>query len=82
MHSDAYELFDLRRRNPQPGGVVGPIFRDQRTGDIVAVTRALLDGMARRHPVAVAIKQHAGEEARLPSFSALVALGGVAGKLR
>src|ERR1700736_4793967 len=37
--------------------------------------------MARRHPVAVAIKQHASEEARLPSFSAL-ALGGVAGKLR
>src|SRR5580693_7796639 len=37
--------------------------------------------MARRHPIAVAIKQHASEEARLPSFSAL-ALGGVAGKLR
>src|ERR1700736_1920971 len=37
--------------------------------------------MARRHPVAVAIKQHASEEARLPSFSAL-ALGGVAGKRR
>src|SRR6202035_5910996 len=38
--------------------------------------------MARRHPIAVAIKQHASEEARLPSFSALVPLGGVAGKLR
>src|ERR1700724_340505 len=37
--------------------------------------------MARRHPIAVAIKQQASEEARLPSFSAL-ALGGVAGKLR
>src|SRR3984893_14466478 len=37
--------------------------------------------MARRHPIAVAIKQHASEEPRLPSFSAL-ALGGVAGKLR
>ena len=38
--------------------------------------------MARRHPIAVAIKQHTDEEARLPSFSAIVALGGVAGKLR
>src|SRR6202035_2805297 len=37
--------------------------------------------MARRHPIAIAIKQHASEEARLPSFSAR-ALGGVAGKLR
>src|SRR5215472_4440235 len=37
--------------------------------------------MARRHPIAVAIKQHADEEARLASFSAIVALGGVAGGL-
>jgi len=42
---------------------------------------SLLDGMARCHPVPVAIKQHAGEEARLLSSSALVALGGVAGEL-
>ena len=81
MHSTAHELLDLGGRNPQPDGVVGPIFRDQRAGDIVAVARALLDCMARRHPIVVAIKQHASEEARLPSFSALVALGGVAGKL-
>src|SRR5712672_402285 len=69
------------RRHPEPGGVLGPIFRDQRAGDIVAVARALLDGMARRHPITIAIKQHAREEAWLPSFSALVALGSVAGKL-
>src|SRR5438034_6602352 len=37
--------------------------------------------MARRHPVAVAIKQHAGEEAGWASFSAIVTLGGVAGEL-
>jgi len=37
--------------------------------------------VCQRHQVAVAIKQHAGEEAGLPSFSARVALGGVAGKL-
>src|SRR6202047_4844251 len=37
--------------------------------------------MARRHPIAVAIKQQAGEEARLTMSSACVPLGGVAGKL-
>src|SRR6266446_10735662 len=37
--------------------------------------------MARRHSIAVAIKQHAGEEAGWASFSAIVALGGVAGEL-
>src|SRR5437762_13880430 len=38
--------------------------------------------MARRHPIAVAIKQQAGEEARLTMSCARVPLGGVAGKLR
>ena len=56
-----------RGRNPQPGGVVGPISRDYRARDIVAVAGALLDGMARRHPVAS--KQHAGEEAWRARFS-------------
>jgi hypothetical protein len=37
--------------------------------------------MARRHPVAITIKQHAGEDAGLPSFSTVVPLGGIAGKL-
>src|SRR6202048_3046553 len=37
--------------------------------------------MARRHPIAVAIKQQAGEEARLTMSCACVPLGGVAGKL-
>src|SRR3954447_15618371 len=36
--------------------------------------------MARGHAVAVSIKQHAGEEARLPRFSVLVALCGVTGE--
>src|ERR1700730_12768293 len=39
-----------------------------------------LDGMARRHPIAVAIKQHADEEVGWGSFSAIVVLGGVAGE--
>src|SRR5215471_7839837 len=37
--------------------------------------------MAWRHPMAVAIKQQAGEEARLTMSCACVPLGGVAGKL-
>jgi hypothetical protein len=39
-----------------------------------------LERMARRHPIAVAVKQHAGEEARLARSSVIVVLGGVAGK--
>src|ERR1700724_1500167 len=39
-----------------------------------------LDGRARRDPIAVAIKQHADEEAGWASFSAIVVLGGVAGE--
>src|SRR6266446_3117543 len=37
--------------------------------------------MSRRHPIALAIKQQAGEEARLTMSSACVPLGGVAGQL-
>src|SRR5437868_14565066 len=37
--------------------------------------------MARRHPIAVAIKQQAGEEARLTMSCAGLPLGGIAGKL-
>src|SRR6266446_976462 len=37
--------------------------------------------MARRHPIALAIKQDTDEEAGWASFSAIVALGGVAGEL-
>src|SRR5262249_5433935 len=81
-HSAGHQLLDLRGRNSQPGGLLGPIFGNQRAGDIVAVPRALLDCVAWRHPLAVAIKQHPGEQARLASSRARVALSGVAGKLR
>ena len=40
-------------------------------------TAAGTDGMARRHPVAVAIKQHAGEQARLATSALNGALGAV-----
>jgi hypothetical protein len=65
MHPIAYQLFDLSGRDPQRDGVLGPILCDQRASDIVAVARALLNCMAQRHPMAVAIEQQAGEEARL-----------------
>src|ERR1700737_3666234 len=48
---------------------------------IVAVVRSFLAGMARRHPIAVAIKQHPGEEARLVRSSAASGPGGIAGEL-
>jgi len=41
VHSAAHELLDLDGRNSQPGGGLGPIFRDQRARDIVAVVRAI-----------------------------------------
>src|ERR1700738_3063916 len=41
----------------------------------------MLDCMARRHPVAVAIKQHADEEAGLARSSGALAPRGIAGKL-
>ena len=43
--------------------------------------RAILAGMARRHAVAVAIKQHAGKEAGLAHSSAALAPGSIAGEL-
>src|ERR1700738_4517233 len=77
----ADELLDLRGRNPQPGGGLGPIFRDQRAGDIVAVVRAFLAGMALCHPGAVGLKQHDGKEAGLARSSAALAPGSIAGEL-
>src|SRR6202047_871806 len=47
---------------------------------VVEFGSAPLDAMTRRHPIAVAIKQHADEEAGWASFSAIVVLGGVAGE--
>src|SRR5690242_1963371 len=38
--------------------------------------------MGRRHPIAVAVEQHAGEQARLATACAGVALGGIGGELR
>ena len=38
--------------------------------------------MGQRHRIAVAVEQHAGEQARLASARAGVALGGIGGELR
>src|SRR6185437_3155336 len=77
-----HELFDLRGRDAQPGRALGPLFSDPRAGDIVVVTRVPLDRVGWRHSVAVAIKQHPGEQAGLASRWAGVAPGGIAGELR
>src|SRR5262249_29478587 len=63
-------------------GPVAAVFGDQRAGDIVAIVRPLLDRVGRRHRVAAAIKQHAGEQARLANSGTGIALGGVARELR
>jgi hypothetical protein len=81
-HSSGYELLDLRGWDTQPGRSLGLICGDQRARDIVAVARALFDCIARRHAVAVAIKQHPGEQAWLVSAGAGGALSGIAGELR
>src|SRR5260370_1175989 len=81
-HAAGNELLDLRGWDAPPSEPMGPIFGDQRAGDVVAVAGPLLDRMARGHPVAVAIKQQAGEQARLRYSSASLALGGVAGEPR
>src|SRR5207248_6105100 len=69
-HAVRDELLDLRSWNAQPGGPVALILGDQRARDIIPVTRALLDGVGRRHRVAVAIEQQAGEQAGLASSCA------------
>src|SRR5215472_5752700 len=74
-------MLDLPGWDPQSGRSLGLIFGDQPMGDIIAVARALFDCVARRHPVAIAIKQQAGEQARLASPWAGVARGGIGGKL-
>src|SRR5271155_1651309 len=81
-HSAGHQLLDLPGWDAQSCKPLSLIFGDQRAGDIVAVPRAFFDRVARRHPVAVAINEHAGEQARLASSCARVPLGGVAGKLR
>src|SRR5207247_2212809 len=77
-----HELLDLPGWDAQPGGLLGLILADQRAGDVIAVACAVLDRVARRHPVAFVIKQQPGEQARLASPFARVALGEVDGKLR
>ena len=76
-HAAGHELLDLRSWNAQPSAL-GLIFGDQRAGDIVAVARALLDRVTRRHRVAVGVEQHAGKQARLASPHGGPALGGIA----
>ena len=64
-HPAGHELLDLPGWDPQPGEIFGPFAGDQRARDIVTVACSSLDRMARRHAIAIAIKQHPGERARL-----------------
>jgi hypothetical protein len=80
--SAGHKLLDLSGWDAEAGGRFGLIVGNQRAGDIVAVSHAVFDGVGRRHPVAITIKQYAGEQARLVSAGARVALAGVARKLR
>src|SRR6516165_9910580 len=73
-------MLDLAGWNAQGGGVLALILGDQRARDIVAVAPALFDRIARRHPVALGIEQHPGEQARLVSARGGGALGGIAGE--
>ena len=73
-------MLDLPGGNARGGGAFAPILGDPRAGDIVAVARTFFDRIARRHPVALGIKQHPGEQARLLSACGGVALGGIAGE--
>src|SRR5215813_1476610 len=73
-------MVDLRGWETQSSRSLGLIFGDQRARNIVAVACALFDRIARRHPIAIAIKQHPGEQAWLVSAGAGVALGGIAGE--
>ena len=52
-----HELLDPYGWDAQPSGVVGLIFGDRRAGDIVAVARALFDGVARGHLVTVGVAE-------------------------
>src|SRR6516165_9011260 len=72
-------MLDLTGWNAQ-GGAFALILDDQRAGDIVVVAPALFDRIARRHPVALGVEQNPGEQARLVSACAGVALGGIAGE--
>src|SRR5262249_38734490 len=77
-----HRLLNLLGWGAQAGRSIGLISGDQRSGDIVAVSRALLGRMGRCHAIAIGVKQHPGEHARLASADAGVALGGVGGELR
>src|SRR5262249_23488930 len=79
--SAGHELFDLPGPDTPSGRSLRLTFGDQRARDIVVVPRALLDRVGRRHAVAIAIKQHPGEQAGLASAGASVALATVAGEL-
>jgi hypothetical protein len=73
------DLLDLHRRDAQPDGI-GPRSDDQRAGDVITVSPALLDRMGQGHAMALAVEQQPGEQARVLHPSAGAALDRVLGK--
>src|SRR5262245_57961982 len=73
-------MLDLPGWNAQGGGTFALILGDQRAGNIVAVASAVFYRIARRHPVALSIKQHPDEQTWLVSAGAGGALRGIAGE--
>src|SRR6266851_5538366 len=73
------DLLDLRRRDAQPGGI-GTRSDDQRAGDVITVTLAILDRMGRCHAVPLAVEQQSGEQAGVLHPNTGAALDRVLGK--
>src|SRR5436305_520197 len=80
--SAGHRLLYFAGWDAEAGRSIGLIFGNQRSRDIVAVASSFLGRMGRRHAIAVAVEQHAGEQARLASACAGVALGGIGSELR
>src|SRR5215467_2392650 len=77
-----HRLLHFPGGDAQPGGSVGLTVSNQRSVDIVPISPPFFGRMGRRHAIAVAVKEHAGEQARLASACTGVALGGVGGEPR
>ena len=71
---------DLGGREAQPGGRRGLALGDQRARDIIAVAGAVLDRMRRGHPMAVAVKDQPGQQARAFDMAAASVLDCVLGE--
>ena len=54
---------------------------DQRSGDVIAIASAFLDGVGWREPLSVRIDQQASQQARLGGFLPAPMIAGMGGEL-